>query len=108
MEDLFKKFLYTGVGIVSTTAEVLQKSVDELIDRGSISKEEGKKIVNDFLAEAGNKKGEYEGKAKDLFSKMMNSLDFPTRTEMEKLNARIAELEAQLAAKAKKDNDKKA
>ncbi len=102
MEDLFKKFLYTGVGIVSTTAEVLQKSVDEWIDKGSISKEEGKKIVGDFIAEASEKKTEIEGQMKGLMDKAMSKLDFPTRDEIEKLNARIAELEEKLAAKSDK------
>ena len=32
MEDLFKKFLYTGVGLVSTTVEKFQKSVEKLVD----------------------------------------------------------------------------
>ncbi len=101
MDDLFKKFLYTGVGIVSTTAETLQKSVDEWIDKGSISKEEGKKMLEDFMAEAEAKKEKVEGKVKGFVEKTMDSLDFPTRSEMEKLNARIAELESKLARKSK-------
>ena len=32
MEDLLKKFLYTGVGIVAVTAEKVQKSVEKLIN----------------------------------------------------------------------------
>lgn len=102
MDDLFKKFLYTGVGIVSTTAETLQKSVDEWIDKGSISKEEGKKIIEDFISEAGEKKDTYEGKVMDFVEKAKSKIDIPSREEIENLNARIAELEAKLAAQAKK------
>ncbi len=101
MEDLFKKFLYTGVGIVSTTAETLQKTVDEWIDKGSISKDEGRKIIDDFMAGASDKKEEFEGKLKELADKARTQLDFPTRSEVEALNARIAELEAKLAEKKK-------
>ena len=49
MEDLFKKFVYTGVGLVSLTAEKLQKSIDTLVEEEKISEKEGKKIVNDFF-----------------------------------------------------------
>ncbi len=105
MDDLFKKFLYTGIGIVSTTAETIQQSVDEWIDKGTISKEEGKKIVEDFMAEAESRKGQVEGKVKGLVEKTMNTLDFPTRSEMEQLNARIAELESKLAKNAKSKKD---
>jgi polyhydroxyalkanoate synthesis regulator phasin len=103
MDDLFKKFLYTGVGIVSTTAETVQKSVDEWIDKGSISKEEGKKMVEDFLTGANDKKEIYEGKVKGFVEKAKNKIDLPSREEIESLNARIAELEERLATQ-KKDN----
>lgn len=105
MDDLFKKFLYTGVGIVSTTAETLQKSVDEWIDKGSISKEEGKKMVDDFLNDASDKKEAYEGKVKGFVEKAKNKIDLPSREEIESLNARIAELEDKLASQQK--NNKK-
>ena len=102
MDDLFKKFLYTGVGIVSTTAETLQKSVDEWIDKGSISKDEGKKIIEDFISEAGYKKEAYEGKVMDFVEKAKSKIDLPSREEIESLNARIADLEAKLANQSKK------
>ena len=53
MEDLFKNFLYTGVGLVAMTAEKIQNSVGKLVSEGKLSLEEGKKVVdklvNDFF-----------------------------------------------------------
>ena len=49
MEDLFKKFLYTGVGLVAMTTEKIQKSVDKLISDGKLSIEEGKKIIDKLV-----------------------------------------------------------
>ena len=43
MENLIRKVLYTGVGIVAATTERLQMSIDELVEKGKISEEEGKK-----------------------------------------------------------------
>lgn len=101
MEDLFKKFLYTGVGIVSNTAERVQKAINELVEKGKLSEEEGKKMLDEFISDADAKKQEYEGKVKDLVDKALNKLDLSSREEVEKLNARIAELEEKLA-KSKK------
>lgn len=101
MDDLFKKFLYTGVGIVSTTAESLQKSVDEWIGKGTISKDEGRKIIEDFVNEAQDKKDAYSDKVKGMMGKARERMDLPTREEIEQLNARIADLEAKLSKKAK-------
>ena len=51
MEDLFKKFLYTGVGLVAMTTEKIQKSVDKLISDGKLSIEEGKNIIDKLVKE---------------------------------------------------------
>lgn len=51
MEDLFKNFLYTGVGLVAMTAEKIQKSVGNLIHDGKLSIEEGKKVVDKLVKE---------------------------------------------------------
>ena len=51
MEDLFKKFLYTGVGLVAMTAEKIQKSVDKLISDGKLSIDEGKKLIDKLVSE---------------------------------------------------------
>jgi polyhydroxyalkanoate synthesis regulator phasin len=51
MEDLFKKFLYTGVGLMAMTAEKIQNSVDKLISEGKLSMEEGKKVLEKLVEE---------------------------------------------------------
>ena len=51
MEDLFKNFLYTGVGLVAMTAEKIQKSVGKLVSEGKLSLEEGKKVVDKLVNE---------------------------------------------------------
>ncbi|MEO1451016.1 MAG: hypothetical protein AAFV07_15915 [Bacteroidota bacterium] len=99
MEDLFKKFLYTGVGLVSLTAEKLQEAVDDLVGKGKLSEKEGKKIINDFFDNTETKKAEFETKMKEAVDSVVDKLSFPSKVEMEALQNRIAELEAQLAAK---------
>ncbi len=106
MEDLFKKFVYTGVGIVSETAEKVQQSIDELIEKGKISEDEGKKVVENVMSDTKQRREEFEGKLKGMVDKMLAQFDFPTRTEVESLNAKIAELEAKVAASAKKTTAK--
>lgn len=107
MEDLFKKFVYTGVGIVSETAEKVQHSIDELIEKGKISEDEGKKVVENVMADTKQKREDFEGKLKGMVDKMLAQFDFPTRTEVESLNAKIAELEAKLATPVKKATTRK-
>ena len=65
MEDLFKKVMYTGVGLVTTAGEKIQKNIDELVKKGSLSEEEGRKVVNELWENTEAKKDEFEGKLKD-------------------------------------------
>lgn len=100
MEDLFKKFLYTGVGLVSLTAEKLQESVDELVGKGKISKDEGKKLIDDFLENADSKKDEFESKLKEVAENVVSSISVPSLKDFQALVDRIEVLEKKLGVEA--------
>lgn len=68
MENLIKKFFYTGVGLVSITAERLQKTVDEMVGEGKVTEEEGKKIVGSFIDDVEKRRDEFE-------TNMMETID---------------------------------
>lgn len=93
---MFKKFLHSGVGLVTSTVETVQQRVNELVERGKISEEEGKKVVDDLLEDIDSKKEEYEGKVRGLVENVLAKFDFPTRREVEELEAKIIRLEALL------------
>ncbi|MCI4668793.1 MAG: hypothetical protein MRZ79_11705 [Bacteroidia bacterium] len=96
MEDFFKKFLYTGVGLASLTAEKLQESIDDLVGKGKLSEKEGKKILNNFYDSTEAKKDEFESKLKEIADQMKDRFNFASLAEVDQLKARVAELEAKL------------
>ncbi len=99
MEELFRKFLYTGVGIVALTAEKLQESVDEMVGKGKVSKDEGKRIVQDFVDNMESKRDDFEDRLKEAADSMTSSLKLPqfaTKEEVDALMSRISSLEAKL------------
>ena len=96
MEDLFKKFLYTGVGLVSVTADKIQKSMDKLVDENKISSEEGKKVVDDLIKDTEGKKEEFEGQLKKVVEDFMNRFKLASHSEVEDLQKRVEALEAQV------------
>lgn len=96
MEDLIKKVLYTGVGLVATATEKVQSTVDDLVDKEKIDKEEGKKIVNDFVESTESKKGELETRLNEMVEGIIDKLNLVKKSEMEALKKRIEELEGQL------------
>lgn len=93
MEDLFKKFVYTGVGLVSLTSEKLQKSIDKLVSENKISHDEGKKIVDEFFQKTEAKKEEFEAQLKKVVEDVYSKLPISKNKEMAELEKRVAALE---------------
>ena len=108
MADLFKKLFYTGVGLVSTTAEKLQTQVDDLVKQGNLSKDEGRKIITDFIDSTGAKREEFENKIKELVTNALDAVNLPNANELKELMNRIEKLEAKMTETAKKTAKKPA
>lgn len=96
MEDLFKKFIYTGVGLVSATVDKFQQSVEKLVDDDKLSSEEGKKILDDLVRNTESKREEFETKLKSIIEEVMVKANFATQTQIQELQDRIEELEAKV------------
>ncbi|WP_051203212.1 phasin family protein [Hugenholtzia roseola] len=109
MEDLFKKLIYTGVGLVSLSAEKLQESVDKLVSDRKLTSEEGKKIVDEFFKNTEAKKDEFESQIRSVVEKIVNTVNFATAKEVEELTERIKALEAHTGIVAEvEETEKKA
>jgi polyhydroxyalkanoate synthesis regulator phasin len=99
MENFFKQFVYTGVGLVALSAEKAKKLVDRLIEEGKLSAEEGKKIVDEFTANTDTKKEELETQFNSVVEKIVKSFKFATNQDLAELTNRVTVLEAVLANK---------
>ncbi len=97
MEDLIKKFVYTGVGIASLTADKLQKSIDKLVDEEKISEKEGKKLVDEFFQKTESKKKEFETQLSKITEEVVKKFDFSKAKEILELNKRVKALETKVA-----------
>ncbi len=102
IEKAFKKFVYTGVGILSTSTDKLKEVVENLVSDKKISKDEGQRIVDDFFSETETRKDEYETKIKSFVKKLTEKLKIAKGEEIEALTKRIQELERAVAEKLNK------
>ena len=93
MEDLFKKVLYTGVGLVSVTAEKLQGTVDKLVAENKLSSEEGRKVVDELVKNTESKREEFEGQLKDLVEDVVNRVKIVSQKDFDALVKRVEALE---------------
>lgn len=66
MDDLFKKFINTGVGFLSQGNKAVQVAIEKLVRESKISEQEGKKIVDDLLKNSETKRADLEKQFKGL------------------------------------------
>ncbi|MCU0437658.1 MAG: hypothetical protein MUC49_07055 [Raineya sp.] len=101
MQDLFKKFIYTGIGFISITAETLKSTVEKLVEESKLSGDEGKKILDEFTKNTESKKKEFEDQLSKLVEKVTSRFKFVTENELQEVLKRVEALEG-------KDNADKA
>ena len=101
MQDLFKKFIYTGVGLVSLTAETLKSSVDKMVEDSKLSTDEGKKMVEEFLKNTESKRDEFESQLKSLIEKVIANFKFISEGDFKEVLKRLETLEGDVTATAK-------
>ncbi|GAB4334674.1 MAG: hypothetical protein OHK0038_12030 [Flammeovirgaceae bacterium] len=107
MQENIKKIVYTGVGFAAFTAEKLRETVEKLMNEERISAEEGKRIVEEFVQKANDKKADFEQQVKLMVDRIMGNFNFNlnggSSSKLEDLVARVEALEAKQAnAKADK------
>lgn len=100
VEDLFKTVIYTGVGVAASATEKVQKAIDELVDKGKMPADEGKKFVDDFVKNTENRREEFEDRFKSAVKSIVDKFDFPTKKDYSALIKRVEKLEK--AARAAK------
>jgi len=101
MDNLIKKALYTGVGIFAATTERLQHSIDELVEKGKISEEEGKKVVDDVVKNAETQRPQFETRFKKIVDSAFDKLNLPQGDSFSKMEKRIKSLEVKVGLLAK-------
>jgi len=96
IQENLKKYFYSGVGLAAHTAEVVQKSVNELVKKGKVSEADGKKIVGDAIKKVEARRPEIEARYNEAVHKFVKL----TTTEVSRLQKRIEGLEKQLTRKS--------
>lgn len=101
MENIIKKVLYTGVGIVAATTERLQTAIDDLVEKGKLSEEEGKKVVDDVVKNTEIQRPYFESRFKKIVDTAFEKMNLPQGDAFSKMEKRIKSLEVKVGLLAK-------
>ena len=96
MRESVRKLGLIGAGLWAMTEEKINDLVKDLVDKGDISKEEGKKVIQDLLEESKKQKIDLEKKVSEKIQDSISKKDIFTRKDMHELESRIETLEEEI------------
>ena len=96
MRESVRKLGLIGVGLWAMTEEKIDEMVKDLVAKGTISREEGKKVIQDVLEESKKQKIDLERKISDKIQDAISKKDMFTRRDMHELESRIKILEDEI------------
>ena len=90
--DAVRKVLLAGIGAVALTLEAVEDLVEKLVERGELTEEEGRKLVQDVWSRRKKDAKKAEEEVNKRVDELMSRFDIPTKVEFEDLSTRISEL----------------
>ena len=100
MEETLKNLMYQGLGVIAITKDKMEKAISEMVEKGRMTREEGKKFYDELSEETTKAGKEFRENAKDTIRDWIEKSGIPSREEFEALKARVEALEADKAPKA--------
>ncbi len=93
MSETLRKLGLIGIGVLAITEEKIKQTVDELIEKGEMNREEGKSLVQELLTE---KKKQMQELGDRISEDVQNAVDrskLATKDDVARLEEKIIGLE---------------
>lgn len=94
--NVFEKFINLGLGTFSMTKEKAEKLIDEMVERGELNREEAKKNVEELIKKGEEQRDNFRSMMREEMDKWKKDSGHASKEEIERLEARIKELEDKL------------
>ena len=89
MFDTMRKMMLVGLGVQEKAREML----DEMVEKGTISREDGDSMLNKLMGQAEANVNTMEEKMKEVMTSLLATMDLPTKGDVEELRDQVALLQ---------------
>ncbi|KAF5416242.1 MAG: hypothetical protein C5S48_03485 [Candidatus Methanogaster sp.] len=93
MMESLRKLGLLGIGAISTTEEKVKQVVNELVEKGEMSADEGKTLVHELLTEKKKQMQEFDEKISNEVQNIIGKSKIASKDDVSRLEDKIAELE---------------
>lgn len=101
MVDALRKLMLAGLGALDLTEEKAKAVFADLVSRGEMSEQDAKELFASWTKRATEQRGRLQQEVEQSVQKAMNAMGIARRTELDALQAKIAELEQKIAGAEK-------
>jgi polyhydroxyalkanoate synthesis regulator phasin len=93
MDEYTRKLALLGIGIAALTREKAQEIVNEYVETGDITEDDGKKMVKDLMDSSSKHKSALEKKIEEEVKRAAAKLNLASKDDIKRLEKKIAALE---------------
>lgn len=90
--DPLRKALLAGFGV----QEKVKEFIDELVEKGELSKSEGARLVREWSQKAEQSTSEFNKTVSDVITKTMEKMNLPTKDDINRLDKKVQTLSTRL------------
>jgi polyhydroxyalkanoate synthesis regulator phasin len=94
ISETFRKMALFGIGAIAISKEKIEEFAQEMVKKGELNKEEGKKFVMDVLSEKNRQCKELEEKINKKVRDVVENSGAATKKDVESLSTRMEKIEA--------------
>ncbi len=102
MSEMFRKMGLFSIGVISLTQEKVEEFSQEMIKKGDMSREEGKKFVKEVLSEKEKQVKDLEDKINETVKQNLKKSGVVMKSDIDALDKKIEALEKTIKSMAKK------
>ena len=103
MKEMMKNVVYAGLGAAFLTKEKIEELQAEFIEKGKISKDEGKQFVDELVSKSEKAKEQLNLWVNRRVEEKVQQLNLATVDEVSELRRQIEELQVALNLKEKSE-----
>lgn len=96
MSDIFKKMMLTGIGLAAVSKDKLDEIIKDMIAKGSMTEQEGRKYVEEMTGYAEKAKDELEKQVNGYVEKAIERMDLARKRDIEELQAAVLDIQKKL------------
>lgn len=103
--DLFRKGMLAGIGAISLTTDKAQEIVNELVERGEMTREQGTSMTSELLKRGEETRNQFREMIKSELRKALDEASIPSKDDLKRLEAKIDILLSRISGPAIEPED---